>query len=152
MAQHTVLAQKGTDAIVTATIVSKTCLCNTYLDTPPHKCGKCVDYKYLDDPFSDKEEDIIVIYCEKHLPLPLQFLKEMKQEAKKKLWHHLNGKEWEGAVKSEMDQLHKMGTWILVKRPTDAIPISNRWVFIKKFNKHGDLLKYTGRLVAKGCF
>ena len=40
-----------------------------------------MDYKYLDDPLSDKEEDIIVIYCKKHLPLPLQFLKEMKQEA-----------------------------------------------------------------------
>ena len=81
MAQHTVLAQQGTDAIVTAAIVSKTCLCNTYLDTPPYKSGKCVDYKYLDEPVSDKEEDIIVIYCKKHLPLPLQFLKEMKQEA-----------------------------------------------------------------------
>ena len=39
----------------------------------------------------------------------------------------------------------------MVKRPTDAIPISYRWVFIKKFNKHGDLPKYKGRLVAKGC-
>ena len=25
--------------------------------------------------------------------------------------------EWEGTVKSEMDQLHKMGTWIPVKDP-----------------------------------
>ena len=70
MAQHTALAQQGTDAIVTAAIVSKTCPCKTFLDKPPHKCGKCVDYKYLDDPLSDKEEDIIVIYYKKHLPLP----------------------------------------------------------------------------------
>ena len=59
IAQHTVLAQQGTDAIVTAAIVSKTCLCNTYLDTPPHKCGKCVDYKYLDDPFLIKKRTLL---------------------------------------------------------------------------------------------
>ena len=34
---------------------------------------------------------------------------------------------------------------------TNVIPISNRWVFIRKYNKKGDLLKYKGRLVVKGC-
>jgi hypothetical protein len=44
-----------------------------------------------------------------------------------------------------------MGTWKLVNKPADAVPISNKWVFLKKFNKLGDLLKYKGRLVVKGC-
>src|SRR5882757_2638359 len=44
-----------------------------------------------------------------------------------------------------------MGTWKLVDKPADAVPISNKWVFLKKYNKLGDLLKYKGRLVAKGC-
>jgi hypothetical protein len=30
------------------------------------------------------------------------------------------------------------------------MPISNKWVFTKKYNKTGDLLKYKGRLVVKG--
>ena len=44
-----------------------------------------------------------------------------------------------------------MGTWKLVECPTDAIPIGNKWVFLRKYNKLGELLKYKGRLVAKGC-
>ena len=121
------------------------------IDTPPRKTrGKRVDYKYLNDPFSDEEEDDCDLLQETFataITIPggdePTCLKEAKASPE---WE-----EWEHAVKSEMDQLHKMGTWILVKRPTDAIPISNRWVFIKKFNKHGNLLKYKGRLVAKGC-
>jgi hypothetical protein len=30
------------------------------------------------------------------------------------------------------------------------MPIANKWVFMKKYNKKGDLLKYKGRLVVKG--
>jgi hypothetical protein len=44
-----------------------------------------------------------------------------------------------------------MGTWILVDKPEDAIPISNKWVFLKKLNKNGEIIKYKARLVAKGC-
>jgi hypothetical protein len=53
-------------------------------------------------------------------------------------------------VQIELAQLQEMGTWRLVDKPADAVPISNKWVFTKKYNKAGDLLKYKGRLVAKG--
>jgi hypothetical protein len=43
-----------------------------------------------------------------------------------------------------------MGTWRLVKKPPYAIPITNKWVFAKKRNKQGRLIKYKARLVAKG--
>jgi hypothetical protein len=59
--------------------------------------------------------------------------------------------EWEHTVQTELAQLQEMGTWKLVDKPVDAVPISNKWVFLKKYNKLGDLLKYKGRLVAKGC-
>ena len=39
----------------------------------------------------------------------------------------------------------------MVERPKDAKPISNKWVFVRKFDKEGNLLKYKARLVAKGC-
>jgi hypothetical protein len=40
--------------------------------------------------------------------------------------------EWEKAMKIELDLLSKKGTWELVQKPSDTVPISNKWVFIKK--------------------
>jgi len=47
-------------------------------------------------------------------------------------------------------QLHEKGTWKLVEKPKNAIPISNKWVLTKKHNKEGNLVKYKARLVAHG--
>ena len=44
-----------------------------------------------------------------------------------------------------------MGTWKLVSCPKDAVPITNKWVFLTKYNKQGELRKYKACLVAKGC-
>jgi len=44
-----------------------------------------------------------------------------------------------------------MGTWKLVEKPPDVIPITNKWVFTKKQDKMGQIIKYKARLVAKGC-
>src|SRR6266850_4303135 len=44
-----------------------------------------------------------------------------------------------------------MGTWKLVEKPPDVIPIANKWVFAKKRDKMGQIIKYKARLVAKGC-
>jgi hypothetical protein len=59
--------------------------------------------------------------------------------------------EWEQAIQAELEQLQNMGTWSLVDKPMSAIPIANKWVFTRKYGKCGELLKYKGRLVAKGC-
>jgi hypothetical protein len=55
------------------------------------------------------------------------------------------------SVKAELDQLTQKGTWILTENTANRIPISNKWVFIRKYNKEGNLTKYKARLVAKGC-
>jgi hypothetical protein len=39
---------------------------------------------------------------------------------------------WEQAIQSELAQLKQKGTWRLVEKPKDAIPISNKWVLTKK--------------------
>lgn len=44
-----------------------------------------------------------------------------------------------------------MGTWKLVEKPPGAIPIANKWTFIRKRNKAGEITRYKARLVAKGC-
>jgi hypothetical protein len=54
-------------------------------------------------------------------------------------------------VKIELAQLQQMGTWKLVDKPAGAVPTSNKWIFLKKRNKLGELVKYKARLVAKGC-
>jgi hypothetical protein len=43
-----------------------------------------------------------------------------------------------------------MGTWELVDPPEGRTPVSNKWVFVKKYDKQGNLQKYKARLVAKG--
>ena len=58
--------------------------------------------------------------------------------------------QWEKAIQAELDQLHKMGTWELVDPPHGRIPVGNKWVLTKKYDKQGNLQKFKARLVAKG--
>ena len=51
----------------------------------------------------------------------------------------------------ELTQLQQMGTWRLVKKPPNAIPLANKWTFIRKWNKAGEIVKHKARLVVKGC-
>ena len=59
--------------------------------------------------------------------------------------------EWEIAIQAELDLLKEKGTWGLVDKLPDAIPIANKWVFIKKCDKEGKVIRYRARLMAKGC-
>jgi Reverse transcriptase (RNA-dependent DNA polymerase) len=54
---------------------------------------------------------------------------------------------WEEAIQTELDQLAQMHTWRLMEKPSDAVPISNKWVLTKKYNKAGELVKYKARLI-----
>src|ERR1700677_1851818 len=58
---------------------------------------------------------------------------------------------WEEAIKAELQQLAQKHTWELIECPKEAIPIANKWVFMRKYNREGNLTKYKARLVAKGC-
>jgi hypothetical protein len=56
--------------------------------------------------------------------------------------------ECENAIRSEQDQLEKE-TWELVEKLADAVPLSNKWVFVKKWDE-GQIVKNKARLVVKG--
>jgi hypothetical protein len=58
---------------------------------------------------------------------------------------------WQEAISTELRQLAQKGTWTLTEGPKDAVPIANKWVFIRKYNKDRNLTKYKVRLVMKGC-
>ncbi len=51
----------------------------------------------------------------------------------------------------ELQQLQEKQTWKLVDSPDQAIPLTNKWVFVKKRDKKGEITKYKARLIAKGC-
>ena len=57
---------------------------------------------------------------------------------------------WEKAVEAELTQLRNMGMWELTDPLPNRVPITNKWVFVKKFSKDGKLQKYKVRLVARG--
>ena len=46
--------------------------------------------------------------------------------------HSLEWPAWEQAIQAELAQLKQKGTWKLIEKPKDAIPISNKWVLTKK--------------------
>ena len=54
-------------------------------------------------------------------------------------------------MQAELDLLKEKGTWELVEKLPDAIPIANKLVFIKKRDKEEKVIRYRARLVAKGC-
>ncbi len=110
--------------------------------------GIRTNYRYLNDPFPDEEEEGAFPNIEDNAEAMMtgddcHSLKEAKASPE---WP-----DWEHAIQAELDQLQQMGTWVLVDKPPDAVPIANKWVFTKKRNKEGKLTKYKARLVAKGC-
>jgi len=121
-------------------------------DSPCRTRGKRIDYHHLYDPFSNDEDDKEIVNAATTVSNETfsvamndsePTLKEARKSAK---WP-----EWEKAIQTELAQLKKMGTWKLMPKPKNMIPITNKWVFAKKRNKAGQLTKYKARLAAKGC-
>ena len=105
----------------------------------------------MNDPFSDEEDGDELV---KLALLAASAKTQNGNDEPKSLTEAKKSSEWpkwEHAIQDKLTQLHKKGTWKLVNTPANAVPIVNRWVFTKKYNKFGDLLKYKGRLVVKGC-
>ena len=107
----------------------------------------CVDYKYLNDPFPDEEEANIVHVRkeEAFAVLTDNDCRDLRQVKRSPEWL-----EWEWAIQLELEQLECMGTWRLVDKPHDTIPIANKFIFTKKRDNKGNTLKYKAQLVAKG--
>jgi len=124
---------------------------NTDIDErePRKTRGNCPDYKYLNDPFPDKIEAGIasVEKEEAFTVIPKEDKCRNLHEAK----DSPEWPEWEQAIHAELEQLEQMGTWKLVDKPPGVVPIANKFIFAKKRDKEGNLLKYKAQLVAKGC-
>ena len=57
--------------------------------------------------------------------------------------------DWEGAMQTKLDQLKRMGTRKLIEKSPDVVPIGNKWMYMKKRDREGRLIKYKTSLVAK---
>jgi hypothetical protein len=101
----------------------------------------------LNDPFPD-EEEAGVAYIDREEVLSADT--EDKRHSLRQAKSSPEWPEWEQAIQAELSQLDRMGTWKLIDKPCDVVPIANKFVFTKKRNKDGKILKYKARLVAKG--
>jgi Reverse transcriptase (RNA-dependent DNA polymerase) len=111
--------------------------------------GIRTEHQNLHDPFSEEleeEEEENFLSMEEAFAIiagdELTSLKEAKESPE---WP-----EWEQAMKEQLALLKEMGTWETVQKPLDAVLIANKWVFVKKRNKQGDVVRYKARLVIKG--
>ena len=122
-------------------------------DVNPRKTrGVKIDFKRLDNPFSDNEEDedamiaIQMIYDESYYAAANDAPLNLKEAKKSEDWD-----EWESGIRAELEQLEAMGTWELVPKPPGVVPIPNKWTFVKKTDIIGLIKQFKARLVAKGC-
>jgi Reverse transcriptase (RNA-dependent DNA polymerase) len=113
-----------------------------------------VDYCFLDNPFPNEEQneeqninEALISYCiQTEMPLGSRDLFTLAEARKSPDWP-----EWKKAISVELEQLQQMDTWKLGSCLKDAVPIANKWVFLTKYNKQGELIKYKAQMVAKGC-
>ena len=68
----------------------------------------------------------------------------------KEAWKSPEWPDWEKGIDTELGQLWEKGTWELVDQPRDAVPLNNKWVFIRKRDREGNIQRYKAWLVAKG--
>jgi len=55
---------------------------------------------------------------------------------------------WKRAVEKDMQALEKNGTWEVVKKPRDAVPVGCKWVFTVKYKSNGSIERHKACLVA----
>lgn len=78
-------------------------------------------------------------------------VEEMKEpKTRKQAISSSDRKKWEEAMEDEMTSLNENETWELVDPPRDRKIIGCKWVFAKKKNVEGEVVRYKARLVAQG--
>jgi Reverse transcriptase (RNA-dependent DNA polymerase) len=113
--------------------------------------GKQVDYQSLNDPFPDEIDEQGNLIVDSDNDQIYAIIAGDEHNSLKEAKASFDWPEWQRAMDIEHEQHLDMGTWKLVDLPPDAVPIANKWVYIKKRDKLGKLIKYKARLVAKGC-
>ena len=53
-------------------------------------------------------------------------------------------------MNEELDQIERNQTWEIVPSPSNKNVFGTNWVFMKKLNDHGEVVRYKDMLVWKG--
>ena len=61
-----------------------------------------------------------------------------------------DAEKWKEAMETEIGTINKMGTWKLEELPADRESIGNKWVFVRKRDENGNIIRFKARLVAQG--
>ena len=61
-----------------------------------------------------------------------------------------DGEDWKEAIASEMESLAEHGTWEAVSRPRGAKVLSTKFVFLRKYDEHGSVVRHKARLFVRG--
>ena len=64
--------------------------------------------------------------------------------------NHENRQEWLKSMESEVQDLIRKGTWILIERPEGVKVLPGRWVYKTKLDSAGNVQKRKSRWVARG--
>jgi hypothetical protein len=59
-------------------------------------------------------------------------------------------KNWVNDMNEELDQIEKNQTWELVPRPKNKNVIGTKWVYKKKMDENGQVIRNKAILVCKG--
>ncbi len=65
-------------------------------------------------------------------------------------WKSPEWPEWEKAISTELEMLHKKNTWEFLDILAEHTAIGNHWVFTKKFDEHGNLSQFKAQLITQG--
>jgi hypothetical protein len=116
---------------------------------PRKTCGICTDYKHLNNPFLVEEEDDEITFLasnETYAVIARDELNTLREAKNFPDWP-----EWQTAMYEELDLLKEKGTWELVQKPPNTVPLDNKGTYVKKHNKQGEINQYKAQLVVKGC-
>lgn len=61
-----------------------------------------------------------------------------------------DAQQWSEAVRAELDALNQLRTWRPAKLPKGAKLVGTRWLFKRKRDSDGVVIKYKGRVIAQG--
>jgi hypothetical protein len=58
---------------------------------------------------------------------------------------------WKTTIEAELASLYKRELFsVVMPTPRDIFPVGYKWVFIRKQNENGEVVRYKARLVAQG--
>ena len=57
---------------------------------------------------------------------------------------------WQQAMQDELTSLAENGTWVAADLPPGRKALQSKWVFKRKRDEHGNVVRFKGRVVAKG--